>query len=452
MSLPRYPEYKDSGVEWLGEVPAHWEIRRLSSLFVQVTEEGDTDLPVLMVSIHSGVSDDEIDEEERSRKVTRSEDRSKYKRVAPGDLVYNMMRAWQGGFGTATVTGLVSPAYVVARPTETFQTHLVEQQLRSPQAVEEMRRHSRGVTDFRLRLYWDEFKTLSITLPPATEQTAIAAFLDRETAKIDALIAEQDKLLALLTEKRQATISHAVTKGLDPDVPMKDSGVKWLGEVPRHWKLMRIRHLVSTIEQGWSPQCENFPVEAPDEWGVLKVGCVNGGFFRPSENKKLPLELAPMPAYALKRGDLLISRANTRELVGSAAVVQRDFNNLLLCDKLYRLRLAPGKCLAAFAAAYLSTREARSQIELDATGASSSMLNIGQSAVLDLLMPLPVMDEQKAIAEFISAETARLDALAAEATRAIALLKERRSALISAAVTGKIDVRNALQKQEACHA
>ena len=93
---------------------------------------------------------------------------------------------------------------------------------------------------------------------------------------------------------------------------------------------MRIRHLVSTIEQGWSPQCENFPVEAPDEWGVLKVGCVNGGFYRPSENKKLPLELAPMPAYALKRGDLLISRANTRELVGSAAVVQRDFNNLLL--------------------------------------------------------------------------------------------------------------------------
>jgi type I restriction enzyme S subunit len=111
---------------------------------------------------------------------------------------------------------------------------LVEQQLRSPQAVEEMRRHSRGVTDFRLRLYWDEFKTLSITLPPATEQTAIAAFLDRETAKIDALIAEQDKLLALLTEKRQATISHAVTKGLDPNVSMKDSGVKWLGEVPRH--------------------------------------------------------------------------------------------------------------------------------------------------------------------------------------------------------------------------
>ena len=407
-----------------------------------MAEEGDTGLPVLMVSIHSGVSDDEIDEEERSRKVTRSEDRSKYKRVAPGDLVYNMMRAWQGGFGTVTVTGLVSPAYVVARPTEAFQTRLIEHQLRSPQAVEEMRRHSRGVTDFRLRLYWDEFKTLSVTLPPATEQTAIAAFLDHETAKIDALIAEQDKLLALLAEKRQATISHAVMKGLAPDVPMKDSEVEWLGEMPSHWELTRIGNVVSTIEQGWSPQCENFPVEEPDEWGVLKVGCVNGGVFRPSENKKLPPELAPLPAYALKQGDLLVSRANTRELVGSAAVVPTDFNNLLLCDKLYRLRLAPSKCVVAFAAAYLCTRAARSQIELDATGASSSMLNISQSAVLDLLMPLPGIDEQNAIAEFLSAETARLDALTAEATRAIALLKERRSALISAAVTGKIDVRD----------
>ena len=198
MSFPRYPEYKDSGVEWLGEVPGHWQVQRLANLFRQVAEDGRDDLPVLTVSIHSGVSDKEFDDNELDRKVTRIEDRTSYKRVAPGDLVYNMMRAWQGGFGTVTVAGLVSPAYVVARPIKRISTFLVEQQLRTPAAVEEMRRHSRGVTDFRLRLYWEEFKTLSVVVPPPIEEAAIAAFLDRETGKIDTLVAEQQNLIALL--------------------------------------------------------------------------------------------------------------------------------------------------------------------------------------------------------------------------------------------------------------
>lgn len=441
MSLPRYPEYKDSGVEWLGQVPAHWSIHRLGTLFRQVSAPGNADLPILTVSIHSGVSDEEFDEDEADRKVSRSEDRTKYKRVEPGDLVYNMMRAWQGGFGSVTVPGLVSPAYVVARPTRDFLTVFVEQQLRSPHAIEEMRRHSQGVTDFRLRLYWDSFKTLVVALPPLIEQSAIMAALDREITKIDALIVEQEKLLTLLAEKRQATISHAVTKGLNPGVPMKDSGVAWLGEVPAHWNVIRIKRAVVSIEQGWSPQCENQPVENHAEWGVLKVGCVNGGVFNEAENKRLPTELNPLANYALRKGDLLVSRANTRALVGSAAVVPRDFGRLLLCDKLYRLQVETGTCLPDFLAAFMGTREARSQIELDATGASNSMLNIGQAVILNLPLPLPPVTEQAAIMESIRTKTDCLDALTTEATRAIDLLKERRTALISAAVTGKIDVR-----------
>jgi type I restriction enzyme S subunit len=225
---------------------------------------------------------------------------------------------------------------------------------------------------------------------------------------------------------------------------MKDSHVAWMGEVPAHWEVVRIKRVISSIEQGWSPQCENFPITSPDEWGVLKVGCVNGGVFRPIENKKLPPELEPVPAYSLKRGDLLISRANTRELVGSAAAVETDFDNLMLCDKLYRLRLDKARCTPSYLAAYLGTPHARSQIELEATGASSSMLNIGQYAILDLPAPMPSVTEQNEIQEFLRAETGRLDALNAVAERAIILLKERRSALIAAAVTGQIDVRGAM--------
>jgi len=246
MSFPRYPAYKPSGVEWLGEVPEHWEIKRIASLYSESVEQGNEELPVLSVSIHHGVSDSELSEEEMDRKVVRSEDRSKYKRVAPGDLVYNMMRAWQGAFGSVVVDGMVSPAYVVARPKSDLPSEWIEYLLRTDFAVNEIKRFSRGITDFRLRLYWDEFKNLRICVPPEEDRVSILRFLSHETTKIDALIAEQQRLIELLEEKRQTMISHAVTKGLNPDAPMKDSGVEWLGEVPEHWDVTTIKRIVST--------------------------------------------------------------------------------------------------------------------------------------------------------------------------------------------------------------
>jgi type I restriction enzyme S subunit len=206
---------KDSGVAWLGQVPAHWEVRRLGTLFVEAADEGEHDLPVLSVSIHDGVSDRELPDEELERKVTRSDNRSKYKKVQPGDLVYNMMRAWQGGFGTVAVPGMVSPAYVVARPKTSTRTAFVELLLRTPCAVEEMRRHSRGVTDFRLRLYWEEFKDIKVVLPPLEEQNTILGFIEAETKKLDTLTTEAERAIALLKERRAALISAAVTGRID---------------------------------------------------------------------------------------------------------------------------------------------------------------------------------------------------------------------------------------------
>lgn len=206
---------KDSGVAWLGQVPAHWEVLRLGALFREAIEEGEHDLPVLSVSIHDGVSDRELSDSEMDRKVTRSEDRTKYKKVAVGDLVYNMMRAWQGGFGTVAVAGMVSPAYVVARPRGDLRTAFVEFVLRTPQAIEEMRRYSKGVTDFRLRLYWDEFKQIVLAVPPPTEQASILATIDSQAARFDTLTTEAHRAIALLRERRAALISAAVTGKID---------------------------------------------------------------------------------------------------------------------------------------------------------------------------------------------------------------------------------------------
>jgi len=205
----------DSRIEWLGEVPEHWAVQRLGVVFREVSEQGQDDLPILSVSIHDGVSDKEMDEEELDRKVTRSDDRSKYKRVAPGDLVYNMMRAWQGAFGTVAVEGMVSPAYVVARPRASIATQYVEHLLRTPAAVEQMRRCSRGITDFRLRLYWDEFKNIRVLLPPISEMESICAAIGGIVEQAQALQAEAQQNIALLQERRSALISAAVTGQID---------------------------------------------------------------------------------------------------------------------------------------------------------------------------------------------------------------------------------------------
>ena len=206
---------KDSGVEWLGEVPEHWDVVRLAELLREANDTGEEDLPILTVSIHHGVSDKEYDESELERKVTRSDDRSKYKTVRPGDLVYNMMRAWQGGFGAVIVDGLVSPAYVVARPIRQINTSFVEQVLRCPTAVEEMRRRSHGVTDFRLRLYWQEFKDIRIAIPPLEEQTKTMRLVERQTEKFDHLVTDAQEAITLLQERRTALISAAVTGKID---------------------------------------------------------------------------------------------------------------------------------------------------------------------------------------------------------------------------------------------
>jgi len=206
---------KDSGVDWLGRVPAHWEVLRIAALFREVSRPADPALPVLSVSIHDGVTDGELADEDRDRKVALSEDRTKYQGVAPGDLVYNMMRAWQGAFGAVAVKGLVSPAYVVAAPVTTFRTKFIEHLLHTKSAAEEIRRFSRGIADFRMRLYWDHFRALKVCLPPLEEQDHILSEIDAETARIDGLITLTDRSIDLLREKRSALITAAVTGKID---------------------------------------------------------------------------------------------------------------------------------------------------------------------------------------------------------------------------------------------
>lgn len=283
-----------------------------------------------------------------------------------------------------------------------------------------------------------DFRVLDLGLP---EQRAIAAFLDRETARIDALIERKERQIALLQEKRTVLICHAVTRGLDHNAKMKNSGIDWLGEVPANWEVRRLRRDVLTIEQGWSPQCDNLQAEIGD-WGVLKVGCVNGVEFDENENKRLPADLEPKVRYEIKAGDVLMSRANTKELLGNAIVVNRVRPRLILCDKLYRIRFHEEQLAPEFAVMMLGSSSSRYQLERDASGTSGSMQNIGQDTIKQLLYVRPPVSEQSKIISEINRRCASMDLAKGKISHSVSLLREYRSALISAAVTGIIDVQN----------
>lgn len=206
-------DMRDSGVEWLGKIPANWSIFRTANLYDQTNEKGSEELPILTVSINSGISDRELDEDEQDRVFARSEDRTKYKRVAPGDLAYNMMRAWQGAFGAVRVDGMVSPAYITCRPKAgvDIDTRYIEYLFRSPMAIEEMHRHSHGVADFRLRLYWPEFKNIKLCLPPIDEQSKIADHIDKVSAAIDDEINRIQLTVNKLNDYKKSLIYEVVT-------------------------------------------------------------------------------------------------------------------------------------------------------------------------------------------------------------------------------------------------
>ncbi|GMM92234.1 restriction endonuclease subunit S [Qipengyuania sp. MTN3-11] len=206
---------KHSGVQWLGAIPTHWQVHRLANLFQEVNLPSDETRPILSISIHHGASNDELSEGESGRKVTRSEDRSTYKAVEPGDLVYNMMRAWQGGFGAVKVMGAVSPAYVVARPSSPHLSEYVELVLRTPNAIAEMKRYSRGITDFRMRLYWDRFKDIEIALPPEDEMIEILEHVRQLKAETSRVVDAANRMNAMLRERRAALITAAVTGKID---------------------------------------------------------------------------------------------------------------------------------------------------------------------------------------------------------------------------------------------
>ncbi len=287
-----------------------------------------------------------------------------------------------------------------------------------------------------------EYLNTRVAYPPAAEQEKIAAFLDWKTGQIDALIAKKQALIEKLKEKRLAVITQAVTKGLDPSVPMKDSNWSFFGQIPTHWTIGKLARRVEQIEQGWSPACEDRQA-TEEEWGVLKSGCVNDGNFRQDDNKTLPADLSPIASLEVKQGDVLMCRASgSRHLIGSVAFVDECRQRLMFSDKTYRIRAERGFLDEKYFVLAMRSKAMRDQIELSISGAEGLANNIPQSAVKSYVFAYPPLREQIAIVSYLNAKLAKISAIENTTSSVLAKLTEYRSALITAATTGQIDVRN----------
>ena len=428
MSFPRYPAYKDSGVEWLGYVPVDWAVKRIGYFFNERREKvSDKDYPALSVT-KSGIVP-QLDT------AAKSDDSDNRKRVCKGDFVINSRSDRKGSAGASDLDGSVSLICTVMRPQETVHTPFVHHLLRSVPFQEEFYRNGKGIVADLWSTNYSEMRNILLGMPPLPEQTRIATFLDREAAKIDGLVAEQQRLIDLLKEKRQAVISHAVTKGLNPQAPMKPSGIEWLGDVPAHWDTTRLKYAADAIF--------DCPHETPQycddgQYLVVRTADLNEGVIDTSEIYRVAHDeyLNRIRRSSLRKDDIVYGREGERW--GHAALIPTD-DNFCLGQRMMQFRSSMNHC-PGYLMWQLNSEAVYRQGDVDTVGATSPHVNVG--TIRNYYLAQPPLAEQHAIATYLNREVIRFDSLISEAQRAIDLLHERRTALISAAVTGQIDVRH----------
>ncbi|WP_043942307.1 restriction endonuclease subunit S [Stutzerimonas stutzeri] len=446
-NFPTYPAYKDSGVEWLGEVPEHWAIFSLKRSVDGCTNglwgdepDGENDLAVIRVADFDRATCRVGLDKLTYRSITQKERASRL--LQSGDLLIE-----KSGGGEKTLVGCVvlfehdfeaitSNFVARMRPLHGFDSgflcysfdSLYQGKVNFP-AIKQ----TTGIQNLDSESYLQE----RFCFPTLAEQTQIARFLDHETARIDALIEEQQRLIELLKEKRQAVISHAVTKGLDPTVPMKDSGVEWLGEVPAHWNVGTLRWY-ATI-QGGVAKGKDYEGRETVVMPYLRVANVQNGYVDLAEVKEIAVLESEVERYRLRAGDVLMNEGGDNDKLGRGTVWQAQIDPCLHQNHVFAIR-PNGLLRAEWLAAFTQAEQARTYFYLNSKQ-STNLASISASNVMSLALPIPSEKEQLEILTYLEADRIRHEELTAVAVSTVELLQERRSALISAAVTGKIDVR-----------
>jgi type I restriction enzyme, S subunit len=430
-----YSEMRPSGLRWLGNVPAHWEVCRNGRLFSARRETGFPDLPILEVSIRSGVRLRDLSDTARKQEMT---DRSKYQRAARGDIAYNMMRMWQGAVGVVPADGLVSPAYIVARPFPRTDATYYSYLFRIPSYLREIEIFSRGIVPDRNRLYWESFKQMQSVYPPLEEQQLIVRFLQWHGAQTAKMIHVKKQFIALLTEQKQSIVHHAVTRGLDSNVRLKPSGIPWLGDVPEGWGVTRLRSIsrqITSGSRGWSRYASDH--------GPLFIRIANlsrtGLHLRFDDIVRLALpasELGEAARTRVEAGDILLS---ITAYIGSVAVVPNELGEAYVSQHVACCRLSTNVNPRWIGYVLLSSI-GKAHGTLSMYGGTKQGLSLDD--VKNYVVLLPPHRIQRDIATWIDISTDRISKSIAAIENEILRLREFRTRLITDVVTGKLDVRS----------
>ncbi|SQH97823.1 restriction endonuclease subunit S [Haemophilus haemolyticus] len=423
--MRRYESYKDSGVEWLGEVPSHWEISSLGKILLSVSEKNRPDLPLLSITRELGVIERDTEDQDSNHNFI-PDDLSNYKILKKGQFGMNKMKAWQGSYGVSDFTGIVSPAYYIFDFIKSINPQFFHWAIRSKIYVSFFGSASDGVRIGQWDLSKSRMKSIPFIIPSNDEQQKIAQFLDDKTAKIDQAVDLVEKQIALLKEHKQILIQNAVTRGLNPDVPLKDSGVEWIGQVPEHWEVSSLGKMLLPVSEKNKP---NLPLlSITRELGVIERDVED----QESNHNFIPDDLSNYKV--LKEGQFGMNKMKAWQ--GSYGVSR--FTGIV----------SPAYYIFDFIKSVNSRFfhwAIRSKIYISFFGSASDGVRIGQwdlskSRMKSIPFIIPSYTEQVQIADYLDQQAAKIDQAIALKTAHIEKLKEYKSVLINDVVTGKVRV------------
>lgn len=427
----RYDSYKDSGVEWLGDIPEHWEVFPLFALTQLKSITNCVGEELLSVYLDKGVI--RFSDVTAKRTNVTSLDLSKYQLVEQGDFVLNNQQAWRGSVGVSSYRGIVSPAYIVLKLRESLNPSFANYLFRDGSMVSQYLINSKGVGTIQRNLYWPSLRRSSISLPPLPEQTAIAQFLDDKTTKIDEAIAIKQQQIALLKERKQILIHKAVTRGVTSSaVEMKDSGVEWIGEIPEHWEVSRLKNHMNMIT--------GFPFKSDkyvDKGIKLARGInVKEGVLDWKDTRYWPKIEDHLIDYLLKDGDVLIAMDGSKVGKNFCQIKDSDLPILLL-QRVARLR-PKESLLSDFLYFNIVNRSFLQWVEMTKT--DPMVPHISPADIKNFLITIPPLSEQKEIANYIETASTKIETAMSLKEQEISKLQEYKSSLINSVVTGKVRV------------
>lgn len=449
MTFPAYGEYKDSGEPWLGEIPAHWNVTRLkmvcdifSSNVDKKTVDGQAF--VRLCNYTDVYYNDEIRDDMRFMEASATDDQIERFELRAGDTIFTKDSETPDDIARAALVPADLPGVIcgyhlsIARPFQGTNGAFIKRYFDAATTRAYFHVKANGLTRVGLGQY--AVDNAPLAFPPFGEQKAIAAFLDRETAKIDALVAEQERLIALLKEKRQAVISHAVTKGLNPGAPMKESGIEWLGKVPAHWDVAPLKFL-ATVQTGLA-KGKDYRDAATVRLPYLRVANVQDGYLKLDEVTQIEVLEADVERYRLQIGDVLMNEGGDFDKLGRGDIWRGQIEVCLHQNHVFAVR--PIRVSSEWLNLLTSSDYAQKFFILRSKQ-TTNLASISSSNLMELPIVMPPADEQAEIESLVASSRTRFASLIDEAQSAITLLQERRAALISAAVTGKIDVRGVVE-------